>query len=1140
MELMEDEAAHSVRAHLCRCGLVLEDDSAAMGEKMGQGAGESFLEQVRALDFRPSLEASLRAAKSGVVRDQDFESDPYFARALRGILLAGYGGLGRDGQYQNQLSRKELAISRTFLRIIVRLPEFRESTTLPRTFFNTQVIRVILSRLGGGDYKQEEEYVMEHRHMPLGNDLNDNGDDDDDDDEEDEDNYDNEEWWSSSNINYRVSDSKSGEDVHNFFGELLFRAYELCHGLRRTLRSSMGLILKRMAAASSPASKQQAYTKDSRNLALGTSYVLQVISSIIRGFSQLGPANRALLVELLLPLHSVPGKVSHSEPTLSLIYHPLMECLVEFVRHDPAWALPTILRRILMYWPHASAGNSPKEILMVQELSTFLELLSAPSEKKRASTDTTDKGEGSTKVSSAPTQSSYAEEYIKKPERRLLFARVAACLSSDNSLVCQAALGLWSVPDAAAFFRRYWGEVLTECWTALSGSAAKHWNATCKRQTGAVMAIILKDARAKTRDKAEWLPSGVTTQILESFCNDLSPERSASDKDSRDDGSGARGGSKFQTSYASKFDSPVSSAADGGSAAEGYGAGDHRDTAFKRTGTHSAHKQPEFVHSNFVFGESLGSGSFANVKHAWLIVQGKSRSAWPEYAIKSIDKKFEMVALREAKVMELLARASSNSEERSEGKESNLGCQPHRHLMSLMCPLFRSRRGTLHLVMEYAHYGDLHSQVTHAALASSSRRHGIGERLTALVTAEILSALSHIHMKGFVFSDLKPENVLIMKDGHIKLCDFGATRNLVECKRGAPLEGTAMYMAPEVMSDRQGQVTVAADAWSLGCLVHFALSGRAPAGLGPGLDLDQVAAKLLKWSSVSGQKRKGVSFGKVGEQVEQQVQHIGGDFPLHFSPSVRSFVSDLLQLKPGNRMTISQASTHTFLHRHGVGSSEDLFNVAQKPLPDGTWRQLDRKAMSEGRGNDFARRSFSLIVAPLPGRFQYRGKTNEDGVVDQKTLYESSGETELSWLPDPGRLLKPRLLSIHEDPDVGVKEHESCVLDHTLPSTVRTNGPSLPDRRANSRSRSSPMSLTQFPGRGTLKTGAPWAQSRSGPIRARVNFPPRSRNRLPPNGSAGTRRAPRGPGGRGARTNSATSSTKRPKLFVKGLDLTAG
>ncbi len=50
------------------------------------------------------------------------------------------------------------------------------------------------------------------------------------------------------------------------------------------------------------------------------------------------------------------------------------------------------------------------------------------------------------------------------------------------------------------------------------------------------------------------------------------------------------------------------------------------------------------------------------------------------------------------------------------------------------------------------------------------------EKRAKLYAAEIVLALGYLHEKGIIYRDLKPENVLIANDGHIKLTDFGLSK----------------------------------------------------------------------------------------------------------------------------------------------------------------------------------------------------------------------------------------------------------------------------------------------------------------------------------------------------------------------------
>ena len=103
--------------------------------------------------------------------------------------------------------------------------------------------------------------------------------------------------------------------------------------------------------------------------------------------------------------------------------------------------------------------------------------------------------------------------------------------------------------------------------------------------------------------------------------------------------------------------------------------------------------------------------------------------------------------------------------------------------------------------------------------------------------ANIISALVHIHKKGFVHRDIKPENCLIGKNGYIKICDFGMAKRLpatVNLPNGGTevvtlaftMCGTPEFMAPEFVLSTGYDKGV--DIWALGCIVVEMYSGRSP------------------------------------------------------------------------------------------------------------------------------------------------------------------------------------------------------------------------------------------------------------------------------------------------------------------------
>ena len=125
-----------------------------------------------------------------------------------------------------------------------------------------------------------------------------------------------------------------------------------------------------------------------------------------------------------------------------------------------------------------------------------------------------------------------------------------------------------------------------------------------------------------------------------------------------------------------------------------------------------------------------------------------------------------------------------------------------------------------YLVMEYVQGKTLKSVI--------QERGKLNPALAGQIAIRILSALEHAHRNGIVHRDIKPQNILVHADGHIKVADFGIARiaNSSTLTRGDNVMGSVHYFSPEQARGEGANAT--SDIYSTGIVLYEMLTGRVP------------------------------------------------------------------------------------------------------------------------------------------------------------------------------------------------------------------------------------------------------------------------------------------------------------------------
>ena len=200
--------------------------------------------------------------------------------------------------------------------------------------------------------------------------------------------------------------------------------------------------------------------------------------------------------------------------------------------------------------------------------------------------------------------------------------------------------------------------------------------------------------------------------------------------------------------------------------------------------------------NDFEIIKTIGSGSFGKV----YLVKNKSNNHY--YAMKSLEKSL----------------IKQKNQEEHTISERILMSKLNNPLLVKLHYCFQDKK-YLYFIMELVQGGEL--------LYHLKKQIRFDDERTRFYISELILALEFLHNNNIIYRDIKPENILIDKTGHIKLIDFGLSKTYKDNNEKIfTICGTPFYLAPEVI-EKKGYNN-SADWWSLGCLMYEMLSGNPP------------------------------------------------------------------------------------------------------------------------------------------------------------------------------------------------------------------------------------------------------------------------------------------------------------------------
>ncbi|KAL4499812.1 hypothetical protein ABPG72_015161 [Tetrahymena utriculariae] len=346
----------------------------------------------------------------------------------------------------------------------------------------------------------------------------------------------------------------------------------------------------------------------------------------------------------------------------------------------------------------------------------------------------------------------------------------------------------------------------------------------------------------------------------------------------------------------------------------------------------SANSRKNLSIQDFIIDRPLGKGAFGQV---YLVTKKDNQK---KYAMKTI-KKIDMVKLQliEATILEKTILLKSS----------------HPFIVQLKYCIQTEKK--IYLIMEYIQGGELFTLLKHCGQFT--------EKVAKFIIAEIILGIQYLHETlKIIYRDIKPENILLTKTGHIKISDFGLSKEFQnKDEKTFTFAGTPEYLAPEVVLNKGHNKNV--DLWGIGVFLYELVAGYPPF------------------------QDKNRNYDKISKQIIMNRP----TYPENFSPNLKDLIKKLLNSDPQMRLganSFKDLKEHPFFYDIDWESLENL--KVESPIKKFTSQEKPTKAAVRPR---------AIFETPLQTNIQLPqilGMTyDQDEVNEANKQNQAEDENEL-------------------------------------------------------------------------------------------------------------------------------------------------